>query len=167
MATMFHALLKVPSALGCFAFFLVAMPFAGTAQEELCEGVRDVIEGELAMVVAVRSDTVADWRSGEVRGGCRLTAAGGARSTQVVVDRLRETLEARGWSPFMEPTVSAHGSTLAYRHRGVECMLGVFPAGATENPWEDPLQEQVNPAVGEDPYTVTAACVRQRRGLLA
>lgn len=154
---------KAPAALGCLAFLVVAVPSEGAAQEDLCSGVGDVLEGEMAMVVAVRSDTVADWRSGEVRAGCRLTAAGGARSTQAVVDRLRETLETRGWSPFMEPTVSAHGSTLAYRYRGIECMLGVFPAGATENPWEEPLQEQVTPAVGEDRYTVTAACVRQRR----
>lgn len=158
---------KMPAALGRLAFFLGALlgatPSGGTAQEDLCSGVGDVLEGEMAMVVAVRSDTVADWRTGEVRAGCRLTAAGGARSTQAVVDRLGETLEARGWSPFMEPTVSAHGSTLAYRYRGVECMLGVFPAGATENPWEESLQEQVTPAAGEDRYTVTAACVRERQ----
>ncbi|MDZ7779818.1 MAG: hypothetical protein U5R14_07775 [Gemmatimonadota bacterium] len=151
---------SVPAALGCLALLLATLPSPGAAQEELCSGVGDVLEDEMAMVVAVRSDTVADWRTGEVRGGCRLTAAGGAKSTQAVVDQLREALEARGWSPFMEPTVSAHGSTLAYRHRGVECMLGVFPAGATENPWEEGLQEQVTPAVGEERYTVTAACVR-------
>ena len=158
-------LLRPAGALSILLATLVASASTGSearAQEvKRCEAVHRLLTEDMGMVAESSPDTVRDWRTNQIRLGCRVTASGSTLRTSASDkgEALYARLLAVGWKRTPTPRGATNEPALRFRRDETDCFFSVYSGMMVGTQAEMRVSVAFKVPPGEDRYNVLVQCV--------
>lgn len=132
------------------------------AQEvKRCEAVHRLLTEDMGMVAETSPDTVRDWRTNQIRLGCRITAAGSTLSTRAgdKGEALYARLLTMGWKRTPARPGATKGPSLHFRLDKTDCFFSVYSGMMVGTQAEMRVSIAFKVRPGEERYNLLVQCV--------
>ena len=113
------------------------------------------------MVAESSPDTVRDWRTNQIRPGCRVIAAGSTLRTRASDkgEALYARLLAVGWKRIPSPRGATNEQALRFRLDQTDCFFSVYSGMMVGTQAEMRVSIVFRVRTGEDRYNVLVQCI--------